>query len=336
MRIATYNVEWFTNLFDDAGQMLADDGPSGRRGISRRDQLEALATVFRALDADAVLIIEAPDENRRRSSVAALEQFAEAAGLRTRRALIGFANTTQQEIALLFDPDRLTARHDPVDGGQAAPRFDLAFDIDLDIDDRHDRITFSKPPLEVALETAGGSKLRLIGAHLKSKAPHGAHTPEEISSRAIANRRKQLAQAVWLRRRVDGHLTAGDALIVAGDLNDGPGLDEYEALFGRSSFEIVLGAGGATRLRDPNAEAVLSNPLGAHPTTARFFVEYEKRFLLALLDYVMLSPDLAARGAAWRTWHPFEDAECWGDADLRAALLVASDHFPVSVDVKID
>ena len=58
---------------------------------------------------------------------------------------------------------------------------------------------------------------------------------------SIDNRRKQLAQCVWLRRRVDGHLAAGDSLIVMGDFNDGPGLDEFEKLFGHSGVEIVLG-----------------------------------------------------------------------------------------------
>ena len=55
---------------------------------------------------------------------------------------MGFSNDTQQEIALMYDPDVITARHDPM--GQAplpgapqvagAPRFDGTFRIDLDID----------------------------------------------------------------------------------------------------------------------------------------------------------------------------------------------------------
>ena len=34
MRIATYNVEWFDALFDDAGQPLADDAWSARRDVT--------------------------------------------------------------------------------------------------------------------------------------------------------------------------------------------------------------------------------------------------------------------------------------------------------------
>ena len=42
---------------------------------------------------------------------------------------------------------------------------------------------------------------RMIGVHLKSKSPHGAKTRDQAMRLAIANRRKQLAQAIWLRTR---------------------------------------------------------------------------------------------------------------------------------------
>lgn len=342
MRIATYNVEWFGNLFDDDGVLLDDGGWSGRQDVTRADQLGALGIVFAAMDADAVMVIEAPDQNRRRDGARALEAFADAMGLRARKALIGFANDTQQEIALLFDPDKLEARHDPIgdEGGKvhatAAPRFDTWFRIDLDIDAHADRVAFSKPPLEAALRSrATGMEFRMIGVHLKSKAPHGARGEDAMMRMAIANRRKQLAQAIWLRARVEEHLAAGEPLIVLGDLNDGPGLDEYEKLFGRSSVEIVLGTADGPHLVDPHASRSLTRPLGERLATSRFFLRDQNRYLQALLDYVMLSPDLAARNAVWRIWHPFDDPICWSTPELRAALLTASDHFPVTVDLDL-
>ena len=54
-----------------------------------------------------------------------------------------------------------------------------------------------------------------------------------------------------------------------------------------------------------------------------------------MLDYVMVSPDLHAMNPRWRIWHPFDDPACYRDAHLREALLTASDHFPVSVDIAI-
>ncbi len=337
MRFACYNVEWFDRLFDDAGKLLNDGGWSGRRDVTRAQQIAALALVFRKIDADAIMVIEAPDDHADRSGTRALEGFAEAFGLRTSKALIGFGNTTQQEIALLYDPSKLSAVHDPIAAldDAAAPRFDGAFHIDLDIDNREDEVTFSKPPLELALETARGTKLRMIGAHLKSKAPHGARGRDEVMRFSIANRRKQLAQAVWLRARIDGHLGADEHLMLLGDLNDGPGLDEYENLFGRSSVEIILGEAGCPCLFDPHAARALARKIGGAPTTARFFLKQDNRFLQALLDYIMVSDNLRAKAKSWRIWHPFDDPECWENESLRNALLTASDHFPVTLDIDI-
>ncbi len=331
MRLATYNVEWFSNLFDDAGRLLNDGGWSGRHDIKRFEQTEALGIVFTALDADGVMIIEAPDSHRRRDGTAALESFADEMGLRARKAVMGFVNDTQQEIAFLFDPDVMKVRHDPI--GQ--PRFDADYRIDLDIDADPEKVRWSKPPLELAVETARGGKLRLIGVHAKSKAPHGARRPEEVMRIGIENRRKQLAQCIWLRERVEDHLDAGDDLIVLGDFNDGPGLDEYEKLFGRSGVEIVIGDDADIRLFDPHAEAVLHRALGAMPASARFWMQDQKRWMQALLDYVMVSPGLRDKAGDWRIWHPFDDPVCYGTEELRQALLTASDHFPVSVELDL-
>ncbi|OWU85173.1 endonuclease [Oceanicola sp. 22II-s10i] len=341
MRLATWNVEWFNSLFDDAGQLYMDDRWSARRDITRSQQSEAIATVMTALDPDGIMIIEAPDHNGRRATVPALEGFAVAFGLRARRALIGFPNDTQQEIAFLYDPDRLTVRHDPQGdptgkkGSGAAPRFDGVFRIDLDIDATEDLVRFSKPPLELAISTAKGFAFRVIGAHLKSKAPHGATGRDEIMRLSIANRRKQLAQAIWLRERLTAHLEAGEPLILMGDLNDGPGLDEYEHLFGRSSVEIIMGGEGEVPLTDPHAMQALSSKLAAAPTSARFLIGPQGRYLQALLDYILVSPDIAARAPVWRIWHPFDDPACWEKPELRDALLTASDHFPVTIDIDL-
>lgn len=344
MRIATYNVEWFSALFDDRDRLFLDDKPSGRYKVTCGAQAEALGIVFTALDADAVMVIEAPDTDKRRSTVKALEHFASEAGLRARKALWGFDSDTQQEIALLFDPDVLDAEHDPrgqatgARGVEEAPRFDGKFRMDLDTDDTPETITFSKPPLEVeAVSKATGNRFRMIGVHAKSKAPHGARGHDEIMRVSIANRRKQLAQCIWLRQRVAAHLSAGDPLIVLGDFNDGPGLDEYEKLFGRSGVEVVLGVDEAAdaQLHDPHAREALNLRTGTRPVSARFYIAHRKRYLSALLDYIMVSPDLAAREGAWRIWHPFDDPECYRTQELREALLTASDHFPVTLDIDL-
>ncbi|MBY6091884.1 endonuclease/exonuclease/phosphatase family protein [Maritimibacter alkaliphilus] len=341
MRIATYNVEWFNALFDDQGGLLMDDRWSARHDITRAQQIEALGLVFTALDADAIMVIEAPDQNSRRASVPALETFARAFDLRAKSAIIGFPNDTQQEIALLYDPYLMDVCHDPQGdptgkkGASEAPRFDGVFRIDLDIDATEDLVRFSKPPLELAVRTMGGFEFRMIGAHLKSKAPHGAVSEDDVMRLSIANRRKQLAQAIWLRQRIAAHLAEGTPLMLMGDLNDGPGLDEFEHLFGRSSVEILMGLPGELQIFDPNARRALAAKLNAAPTSARFWIESEHRYLQALLDYIMISPTLRAKHPKWRIWHPFDDPACWSKPELRDALLMASDHFPVTLDIDL-
>ena len=161
LRLATYNVEWFTHLFDRHDRLKYDDKWSARYNVTRAQQADAIAAVLGAVDADLYLITEAPNDGvkSKRSTVQALEHFAGVYRLRQRKALIGFPSPTYQEIALLYDPDRLEARHDPIGEvltaetalavepfhrsdaqawGQVfpgAPRFDGVFPWDVDAGD---------------------------------------------------------------------------------------------------------------------------------------------------------------------------------------------------------
>lgn len=337
LRLATWNVEWFNALFDTHDRLKDDARPSARHRVSRAEQAGAIAIVLMALDADGIMVIEAPDTSRsqNRSTVRALEAFARRFELRQSRAVTGFASDTEQEIAFLFDPDRISARHDPRDS-PFAPRFDRPHRADLDGDGLREVLRFSKPPLELDLRF-GAHALRLIGVHAKSKSPHGAVSEAEFRRIAIENRRKQLAECLWLRLRVEAHLAASEDLIVMGDFNDGPGLDEFEKLFGHSGVEVVMGLQALPEMRlfDPHADLVLSQRLGLTPTTARFWLAEKKHYFEALLDYIMVSPHLAAKRPAWRIWHPFNDPAAIEAPELREALVQASDHFPVTLELDL-
>ena len=106
MRLATYNVEWFSKLFNQDDQLIDDGSWSGKWNVTKSMQISALGTVFQALNADGIMIIEAPDASINQSTVAALEGFAARFKLRQNKAVIGFANDTQQEIAFLYDPKK--------------------------------------------------------------------------------------------------------------------------------------------------------------------------------------------------------------------------------------
>lgn len=340
LRLATWNIEWMNALFDDDGRPVFDGQPSARYKVTRTDQLDAIAIVMIALNADGIVIIEAPDTSRKRSTVTALQNFARHYGLRTHKAIIGFVSETEQEIAFLYDPDRLTPRHAPqghpapAKGATGAPRFDTVLRYDFNEDGVDEAITFSKPPLELEVQ-AGHRHFRLIGVHAKSKVPHGQVSQEEFRRISIDNRRKQLAECHWLRLRAEQHLERGESLIVMGDFNDGPGIDQYERIFGRSGVEVVMGPHdlGGLHLHDPHAEMALTQHVGLRPTTARFWLAPRQCYFEALLDFIMVSPDLAAQGPVWRIWHPFNDPKIAKVPELREAILTASDHFPVTLDL---
>jgi len=344
MRIATYNVEWFANLFDKTDALLLDDEWSGRDDVRRAEQIEAIAKVLVAINADLVLIVEAPNSGRAQSSGRALEGFARTFDLRCKKALEGFANTTHQELTILYDPFVCDLHHAPV-GTASGPgkdpadtRFDATLRLDLDIDGVADSVVFSKPPIEAAVtHLASDTEFRLIGVHVKSKAPHGARKLSEQIRISIENRRKQMAQCIWLRARVDHHLDQGDNVIVLGDMNDGPGLDEYENLFGHSGVEVVMGCDkpAERQLSDPNATEAMAQKFGHRPASSRFYIHDQRRYLNALLDYIMVSPSLLGAAERWQIWHPFDNPTCYSDPELRDALLTASDHFPVTLDLDL-
>jgi Endonuclease/Exonuclease/phosphatase family len=321
LRLATWNIEWANALFDDEGALLNDAGPSARHETTRAQQIAGIVAVLQALDADGLMVVEAPDTNGKRSTARALQALAAHAGVRAQVAVTGFPSDSEQEIAFLFDPARLTAAHTPRTSGPF-PRFDGTQRAN------GDAVTFSKPPLELAVQFED-KDLRLIGVHVKSKAPHGARDAADAIRIARANRVKQLAQCRWLRGRVADHLERGESLVVLGDFNDGPGLDEYEVENGASGVEVVMGK-PPLALTDPAARMALSRKLGARPTTSRFWLAEEERYFEALLDFIMVSPDLAEKRPRWRIWHPFDEPAA---LPLQAALLAASDHFPVTIDL---
>jgi len=346
MRIATYNVEWFTGLFSRDSKLLLDDNWSRRYNVTRRQQGEAVAAVLRRVNPDMILIVEAPNTGNGASTVTALESFAQHFHLRQNKALIGFESDTHQEIALMYDPAIVAPVHNPQgrksagEHGRKAPRFDGKFLYDVDLDGKADVHVFSKPPMELRVESlSNGRHFRMIGVHTKSKSTFGAKTEAEELEMLIENRRKQLAQCIWIRQRVEMLLDHGDDFVVLGDFNDGPGANGLEGLFARSGVEIVMGTPAdppERRLTEPHAAIQLDPHNSWVMATSRFYNAEYKRYLNALLDYVMLPKyfEKSSR-AVWRIWHPFDDPECFKDDDLRAALLAASDHFPVTVDVQI-
>lgn len=359
LRIAAYNIEWFNALFGKHDQLLFTDDWSARYNVTKAMQARAIAEVLRLVDADIFAIIESPDDQREdgRSVVRALEGFAKHYGLRQNKAMLGFPSGTRQEITLLYDPKRISAIHTPKgrrleEGGLkgkngahvakmiacgkwSAPRFDGKFPLTINGETKVHH--FSKPPLEATItDRMTGRQVELIAVHAKSKSTARARNKADQERVALDNRRRQLAQCTWLRLRAERFLDLGADFIILGDFNDGPGQDVYEQHFGKSGVEVVMGDIKVPDrlLRNPYTHTQENTKDVPRPTTARFYNQQKKKYEGALLDFIMLSPDLARQAAAkWHIWHALDNLDFADNEKARSALLDASDHFPVSVDL---
>ena len=101
---------------------------------------------------------------------------------------------------------------------------------------------FYRPPLEAKVEVLGnGTNFKLMVVHPKSKGIFNAMDLAHWERESKRNQLKLYAECTWIRRRVDEWLKGGDEVIVMGDVNDGPGMDNYERTYGRSAVEIIMG-----------------------------------------------------------------------------------------------
>lgn len=330
LRLMSYNIEWFDDCFEPDNS-LKTDAKSAR-------QIDAVAAVVAAISPDLIGIVEGPNTTTttgQRDTVAALENFATAKGLRQSKAMMGTPSAGRQELALLYDPAKLAAAHDP--GGSAGarknPPFTEEFHIDSDADGIREVYRHYRPPLEARISRADtGADFWLMLVHAKSKGIFDAMDRVHFERASERDRRKLFAECSSIRLRVDEWLGAGRDVLVMGDINDGPGFDFYESRFGRSAVELIMGDIFAP---DAILRAYVGPPkwgrFGWEPSTARFTDRFTGDKVNALIDHILASKGLNPSGTApAQVWNPFQlDAA----KPLKSDLLAASDHFPVTLDI---
>ncbi|MEO1563727.1 MAG: endonuclease/exonuclease/phosphatase family protein [Pseudomonadota bacterium] len=342
MRFAAYNIEWLDDAFTNQNEPKADHK---RYKSAPLPQVEALGNVLAELDADVIGITEGPNTaagaDGVKSTVKCLERLAADAGLRARKALIGF-NAGRQEIALMFDPDKVTAKHAP--SGRAAtskPKFDEDFQLDADLDGLDEIHKHDRPPLEVKLTRKDtDTVMNLFVVHAKSKGIFNNTDRLHWERQSERNRRRLYAQAASIRDRVDDKLSKGEPVVVMGDINDGPGMDEHEAKFGRSAVEVIMGdIFEADKILNCLAGRPKWGQYGWKPSTARFTDNYTGDPVNVMIDFILTSQDITPLGDEdpYKIWNPYEiwtkkEREKPENQPLFDALRSASDHFPVTLD----
>lgn len=331
VRICSYNIEWFNHLFNSDNSL--------KNGRQERERLTAIRNVLSRIDSDFIGIVEAPNTTKKlqQSTVTKLENFAEFADLRARKALTGFISAGFQQIAALYDPDKLTVDHNP--GGNEKlkknPPFDCMFKFDTD-DDRIKELHKSyRPPLEAHVSVnQTGAEFNVIVAHPKSKGIFKGMDMLHWERECARNRLKLYAECEWIRRRVDEWLDQNRHVVVMGDFNDGMGMDFYELKYGRSAVEIVMG-----ELFQP--DKILRNYAGKPKWTAKGWkpssAQYKDRmtedYVSVLIDHILVSPGLpVVSNSPYKIWNPVEDKDA---KTFRNDLLKASDHFPITLDLDL-
>jgi len=172
---------------------------------------------------------------------------------------------------------------------------------DIDDDGIMELCTFERRPLEVLFGIEGTDvKLLVMVVATKSK---GVFTVQDIigyQHRALANRKRLLAQCRRIRKRVDQLMEShGDLpIILMGDFNDSPGMDSFERLAGGSAIEAAMGS-----IFEPRK--VLHNTLwhlvksGQEVWTTQFpdMIVANFREHRAWLDHILVSPSMLASDA---------------------------------------
>ena len=331
IKLCSYNIEWFDKLFNPDNSMKTTGEAT--------EKLDAIANVLTKVKADLVGIQEAPNSTASgtQSTVEKLENFAAAYGLRTKKAKTGFISGGQQELAVLYDPDKLAVNHKP--GGtnsKSNPKFNGELYIDTDDDRIKEVYKHYRPPMEANVKVqATGNEFRLIVAHTKSKGIFSSVDMVNLERESRRSRLKIFAECSWIRKRVDEWLGQGHDVVVMGDINDGPGMDEYEMRFGRSGVEILMGS-----LFEP--DAIMRNLAGRpkwgqygwSPSSARFKDRITETYVNVLIDHILVSAGLKPSGAnPHQIWNPFGDDD--EAKTIKDDLLKASDHFPISIKLNV-
>jgi endonuclease/exonuclease/phosphatase family metal-dependent hydrolase len=310
--VMSWNVEWMSRLFDGG---LVKPGEVARA--------RAIAKVIKRVDPDVLALCEAANDPAAHKSFIAgfLGGDYEVAAGKTRGL--------QDLVVYYRDPFVAEAVDDAFD--EYNPWTD-----DVDADGVLEHFRWERRPLEVAFRVgANGPRFRLMLVHTKSKAIFDVVDLAGFQNVSLGNRKKLVAQATRLRRRVERLLDDRVPLVVLGDLNDGPGLDAFERVLGGSFVETLMGS-----VFEP--ERVLHNALAWMTRTAAdreqlWTADFPDPIVNATqwrhriwIDHVLASPDLLAPGAPLAV---VRDSGRIAAKDRTARI--ASDHFAVHCTLRI-
>lgn len=340
MKIANWNIEWMNHWFVSDKQAAAVKSPEDalRNSISDLPQLmERVGRVIQQMDADVVAIQEGP------SRIEEMQLFVDIA-LGGAYDIHGPSGSGQQKLYVLVRQNGGVAQ---VGYPPPPEQIDLgeAWRVDIDGDMWLDPYEFTRDPLTLDITSASERTVRLINLHTKSKYVHQGRrlwheNRQEFVVLALKARRRISAEVMRVREYVDAILERDPEalLVVAGDLNDGPGTDFFERHYLTHNL-VGMVAGSPFHPRRMLRHAFIDTMLKELNYTAIFddFIdEIDNRHIL--LDHILVSPTLYWLGqdtpaVSGRIEHEVYEAQIDNSAQGRQRL--PSDHRPQSVTLPI-
>jgi len=306
MKIVSWNIEWMNNWFVGYDQVAFREryDPRGRPQDAITDVAalcERVAQVIKDLAPDVLCVQEGPSD-RREIELFVSTYLTDEAGQGLYRVFGGYDGGAQKIYILVNQHGPVADAWEPDD----ALTRSLSEEWECDIDG--DRVLqpyhFTRRPVVVDCQYEGET-MRVLALHTKSKYIHDgeakwkspAKRPEFIEE-ALKHRRRISAESMRVRRYLDAVLEEKphQAVVVAGDCNDGPGADYFEALYlTHNVTDILL---GSTYYPAFQFEHAFIHRL---PRTQRYtaifddFVTGEENKRL-VLDHVLVSPVLKSGG----------------------------------------
>lgn len=354
MKLAVWNMEWLNDLVDsDAGALKSNDTsvrgprpPWENTGPTVGERVALLREGLEDLDADILLIVEGPDRTEDMEVLMASISDAQwSVYIQRSRYPTGpdnpRLNTSTQCVGVAVRTDRgrfkatpmtVTDVADPVAG--LIHTATEPFFLDLGSDKVPEWFRYERRPLWVTIHPAEGSDFNIMGLHLKSKGIFGAYEWSRWWQLADANRMRLLAQCRHIREAfLDVYLADPAALpvIVAGDINDGPGFDTSEMRLNASGVETLMGSVWKPDLSLGNAlfDALDDRDRArldfSDVTTTRFADPiFNDTYHRVMIDHILYS-----RGTpGW-----VAPAEVPRETSGGTAYWKISDHFPVVAEI---
>ncbi len=243
VKVLCWNMEWMNDLFEEDGSYKSDTAiPSHHLKATVKIRREHLSGVIEDINPDVVAIVEGPNKT------VELQRFFDTDVTGTWKTNIQTSKGSSQCIGVAVRTD--TGKFDAANPVQFFDSQSIAafnpFELVNDETGVTEKYKFERYPAYAEINTSDQKVFRILGLHLKSKGIFNAYEWSKWWSVADGNRKKILAQCLQIRQKfTDAYLidpaTKNIPLIICGDINDGPGLDDSEKRLFGSGIERLMG-----------------------------------------------------------------------------------------------